>query len=256
MAMTSSPYDIPALDGSIQTGSKGKQKPKPKLKTAPAPDPAKDPARAARAVQDMNAAQLAASQDFLFRLAGFDRDTGIIDGLTKSHPQAMTAAGKLTASVLGTPADWHEAAMARWQDSDWSSESFTVGRLAPALWNAAAALAPVTAAGLSLLAGAHPSVTLSAALAAVLSVLFFLPRPVNVGVPVLHPGDVEQMHKFVQEAVFADLLEGDGAITPEQAAALRRGRDHLLFITNTTHAMSMRPFDPATLDTAAVKQAA
>ena len=253
-AMTSSPHEIPALHGPVRKGSGAKAK--LKAVPAPAPAPVADRARAAHAVQGMNSAQLASAQDFIFRLADYDGDTEVISELAGQHPEEMSAALELTSSVLGSAAEWHEAAARKWQESEWSSESLTAGRLATVFWNASAALAPVAAAGVSMYAGLHSAITLVAALAAAVAVLVFLPRPVDVGVPSLHPRDVEQLHTFVAEAVFADLLDEKDALTPGQASALRRGRDHLLFIAATTSAMSMRPFDPATVHLEPIKQAA
>ena len=223
----------------------------------PAPGQRKnDPARSAREVRNLNAAQLAAAQDFSFRLADSDNDTGLTAKLASAHLDLMGSAMEMTHDVLGSPAEWHRNAMKRWQDSNWSRHSLAVGRLAPALWNAGAAIAPVAGAGLAMMAGLSPILILGAALLPALSVLVLLPRPVDVGVPHLETCDIEQLYGYVVEAVFADLLEDRGKIEPEQAAALRRGHEHLVFIGNTTHAMSLRPFDPATADLDPIRHAA
>lgn len=250
--MTATPTDIPELTGDIHHGAVPVRK---RLSIVPGKPAAPSPDAAAVAVRDLNAAQMEAAQEYLFRLGGVHSDLDVINDLAGQYPELMVEARSLTRAALGTPAQWSEAAMLRWSESDWSNESRVAGKAPRALWNLVAAAAGTGAAAVTMLAGAADAAVLVVSFAASLSVLLALPRPSDIGVPRLHPLDAEQLQNFVAEAVFADLLETRGVLPAAAASALRRGWDHIRFIAATTQAMSTPPFDFAALSASGSGQA-
>lgn len=244
--MTNSPADIPRLSGDVLAGSPAAKThtAKPHLTVAPAPGPAKpSPAAPAEAVAHLNAMQLSLAQTFLFRLRHNHDDLLTIDRITAEHPEKMAEANKLTEKVLGTPEEWQARAMKDWDKSDWSLEANQDGNAYGGLWNAIVFLAPLLVAGIVTALGANLLIGLGAGAVTGALIVKLLARPANIGVPELYSADVKQLSSFVAEAVLAELLEAEGKLADEDAAALRRGWEHLKFIGNTTSAMAIPPFE-------------
>lgn len=237
------PADIPQLSGDVLASPAPAKTAKPHLVVAPSPTPVPSPAAPAEAVSHLNAMQLSAAQLFLFRLRHNHDDMVTIDRLTAEHPEKMAEANRLTEKALGTPKEWKSRAMKDWDGSDWSLEARQDGDAYSGLWNGIVSMAPLLIAGIVTALGANLLIGLGAGAVSGALILKSLPRPQNIGVPELHPGDVKQLFDFVAEAVFANLLETDGKLTAEEAQALRRGWEHLAFIGNTTSAMAIPPFE-------------
>lgn len=258
--MSHAPEDVPDLSSAVLTGPLKTPAPSVRLVKPASPESEPErtpetPAAAAEAVRGLNAMQLTLAQTFLFRLRHNHEDLLTVDRIAAEHPAQMAEARRLTTGVLGTAEEWQARAMKDWSESEWSDESLQTGSAARGLWNAMVLMVPLIVTG----AVAHFSSNLAIGLAAGLLsgavLLKTLARPADIGVPELHLLDVKQLQSFVAEAVLADALEAEGAITADEAVCLRRGWDHVKFIGGITTAMSMPPFDFITVGGQARKAA-
>lgn len=199
----------------------------------------------ARFAKTLNARQLNVALDYLFRLDNFDSDLPVIKEVRESNTWDLASAEQITRWSLGTPKDFAERATRSFLESSYSSHVIKPSPSRKRIWAVLLFLAftiPVVGA---FAAGFPPLAMLASGGAGALIFRLLAAPPRIQGAPLVADADWQMLYNDVVDSVLASILERRSAITTEQAAALRRGFDHIRFISHTTAAMATPPYVPA-----------
>lgn len=208
------------------------------------PRPTPDFGEPARFTKTLNARQLNVALDYLFRLDSFDGDLPVIRDIRAANPRDLVSAEQITRWSLGSPKEFGIRATKNFLENSSSSHVIKPSPLRKRMWAALLFLAFAIPAAGAFAAGFSSLAILGAGLGGALFFRMIAVPPSVQGAPAVADTDWELLHSFVVDSVLASILERRGAITAGEAAALRRGFDHIRFISHTTAAMAAPPYIP------------
>lgn len=196
----------------------------------------------ARFAKTLNARQFNVALDYLFRLDAFSSDLLLISEVRNAYPRDLASAEQITRWSLGNPQEFGARAMKNFMDSTCSAHVIKPTRFQKLLWPALLFLAFFIPAAGAFASGLTLLAMLAAGLCGAMVLRLFVVPPRIQGIPVIADTDWKMLHNDVVDSVLSSILERRGALTPEQAAALRRGFEHMRFISYTTAAMATAPY--------------
>lgn len=209
------------------------------LPAAPAAKPSGfdfgEPARFARS---LTTGQISIAVDYLFRLDGYDSDRDLVAGIRQAYPLDYASAEKITTFNLGSAAEFKERAAKNFRQSPAFPRTEVRGRKMRRLAGIAAGF---TAPAAAVLAAHRSSDTAAAAgiAGALIARTALSPRP---RMPVVDDAHWERLREDIVNATLEGILSRSGDLNEDQSEALRRGFEHLSFISHTTAAMAVPPF--------------